>query len=179
VSGPTLRTSPPLLSKHRPRAARPGVTGWTPPPLVVWRLSPASVQAIRNPFRHCRRVELPTAAYLTTSPPPLSNQIVVRRPPSASGEHLPRPYAVSHADSNLSPPRVNSLTVGILIDLPAPVTLTPLSLFFKKPRCVASLTSLFSSAGDHHSASVAGGCHRFGPPLSHHRHRTGLVSPHP
>jgi hypothetical protein len=47
------------------------------------------------------------------------------------------------------------------------VTLSPLSLFFKKPQCVASLTDLFSSTGDHRSASAADRCHRFSPPPPH------------
>jgi hypothetical protein len=56
---------------------------------------------------------------------------------------------------------------GFFVDLSALMTLSPLSLFFKKPWRVASLTCLFSSTGDHRSTSAADGCHRFDPPLPH------------
>jgi hypothetical protein len=75
---------------------------------------------------------------------------------------------------------MNSETVGILCwFVGSGDPLTSLSLFFKKPRCVVCLTGLFSSIGDHRSASVADVCHRFTPPPLHHRRCTGLVSPHP
>jgi hypothetical protein len=75
---------------------------------------------------------------------------------------------------------MNMATVGILYRfVGSGDPLASLSLFFKKPRCVVSLTCLFSSTGDHRSASAADVSHRFGPPPPHHRHRTGLVSPRP
>jgi hypothetical protein len=61
-------------------------------------------------------------------PTPLSNQTRACRPPSASGEHLPHPDAVSHADSNFSPLRRIVQPRGFFVNLLAPVTLLPLSL---------------------------------------------------
>jgi hypothetical protein len=90
---PTCRCAGPLLLHLAPTLTPSG------PPLSS--LS-ASVQAVRAPFHRYHRVELPTAARLTTSPLPLSDQTGAHRPPSTFGEHVPHPDAVSHVDSNLS-----------------------------------------------------------------------------
>jgi hypothetical protein len=60
------------------------------------------------------KIELPTAAHLATSPPSPSSQKGAWQPPSASGQHLPCPDAVSCEDSNFSPAAVNSAIAAFI-----------------------------------------------------------------
>jgi hypothetical protein len=83
------------------------------------------------------KIELPTAAHLTTSPPSPSSQKGAWQPPSASGQHLPCPSAVSCEDSNFSPAAVNSATAGFIYRFTGSGDpLGSLSLFLRNPRAL-------------------------------------------